>query len=191
MLNRQKGDTIIEVLLAVTIFSLVSVMTITIMNQGNATAQRALEITLVRQQIDGQVEALRAAHQAYSANNESETWQTIVAQAGSNPASIDTANGCPQEASFSNGIFTLDPLRAVMLQPANMRSINDSAAPLFPQVVGTTSYGLWIEPREREATSPGIRPAYDFRIRACWSPSGNDGAPMELETDVRLYGVAS
>ena len=63
----QRGDTIIEVLLAITVFSLVGVGAVTIMNQGVNTTQRALEITQVRQEIDSQVDALQAAHQAYSA----------------------------------------------------------------------------------------------------------------------------
>jgi len=43
-----RGDTLIEVLLAVTIFSMLAVGVITVMNQGTHAAQRALEITLVR-----------------------------------------------------------------------------------------------------------------------------------------------
>jgi type II secretory pathway pseudopilin PulG len=53
------GDTLIEVLFAVTVFSLVAVGGLSIMNQGTAVSQRALEITLVRQEINSQAEALR------------------------------------------------------------------------------------------------------------------------------------
>ena len=62
-LNR--GDTLIEVLFAVTVFSLVAVGGISIMNQGTAAAQRSLEITLVRQQIDSQAETLRFLNASY------------------------------------------------------------------------------------------------------------------------------
>lgn len=65
--RRQRGDTLIEVLFAVTVFSFVVVGALTIMNQGTAASQRALEISLVRQQIDGQAEALRFMHNAYVA----------------------------------------------------------------------------------------------------------------------------
>src|ERR1035437_7179154 len=65
---RQRGDTLIEVLFAVSVFSLVAIGGLTIMNQGSNTTQRALEITLVRQQIDAQAEGLRFLHDAYIAS---------------------------------------------------------------------------------------------------------------------------
>ena len=49
MFNR--GDTIVEVVFAVTIFSMVTVGAISIMNKGVAIAQQSLEITLVRQNV--------------------------------------------------------------------------------------------------------------------------------------------
>jgi len=64
----QRGDTIIEVLFAVTVFSLVAVAGLSLMNQGTAMAQRSLEIGLVRDQMDAQADALRYVHNAYIAN---------------------------------------------------------------------------------------------------------------------------
>lgn len=63
----QSGDTIIEVILAIAIFSLVAVGGLSIMNKGNASAQRSLEITLVRNQIDAQAEILRFWNSSYIA----------------------------------------------------------------------------------------------------------------------------
>ena len=65
--QRQSGDTIIEVILAISIFSLVAVAGLSVMNKGNASAQRSLEITLVRNQIDAQAEILRFWNAAYVA----------------------------------------------------------------------------------------------------------------------------
>lgn len=67
MIRRDRGDTIVEVLFAVTIFSMVAVGGLALMNQGAAMAQRSLEIGLVREQMDSQAEALRYAHDAYIA----------------------------------------------------------------------------------------------------------------------------
>ena len=58
----EQGDTIVEVLFAVVVFALVAVGSMSIMNQGTATAERSLEITLVRQQMDAQAEAIRYIH---------------------------------------------------------------------------------------------------------------------------------
>lgn len=63
----ERGDTIIEVLFAVTVFCLVAVGGLSLMNQGTAMAQRALEIGLVRAEMDAQADALRYAHSAYVA----------------------------------------------------------------------------------------------------------------------------
>jgi hypothetical protein len=52
-------------LFAISIFSLIAVGGISIMNKGNAVTQRALEITLVRQQIDSQAEILRFLNSSY------------------------------------------------------------------------------------------------------------------------------
>ncbi|MCD8561780.1 hypothetical protein LRY29_01800 [Candidatus Saccharibacteria bacterium] len=57
----------IEVLFAITVFSLVVVSALALMNQGTAASQRALEVTLVRQQIDNQAETLRFLHESYVA----------------------------------------------------------------------------------------------------------------------------
>ena len=65
--SSQRGDTLIEVMFAFAIFALVAVGSLTIMNQGIAAAQRSLEITLVRAQMDAQAEAIRYIHQAYVA----------------------------------------------------------------------------------------------------------------------------
>ena len=85
----ERGDTIIEVVFAVTVFSLVAVGGITIMNQGTATAQRSLEIGLVREQIDSQADALRYIHGAYIANGatpstnlaDESPWEQVIARA--------------------------------------------------------------------------------------------------------------
>ncbi|MBJ58357.1 hypothetical protein CMN24_01415, partial [Candidatus Saccharibacteria bacterium] len=59
MRRLERGDTLIEVLFAVTVFSFVVVSSLAIMNQGTAAAQRSLEISLVRQQVDAQADSLR------------------------------------------------------------------------------------------------------------------------------------
>ena len=57
-----RGDTIIEVVMAVAMFSMLAIGIMALMNSGIAMAQRSLELTLVRQQIDSQAEMLRYIH---------------------------------------------------------------------------------------------------------------------------------
>ena len=96
MLSLQRGDTIIEVLLAFSIFSLLSVGAMTVMGQGTNASQRALEITLVRQQIDAQAEALRAAHQADTGTTaDVETAWDLISVNADTDAYSGYETGCP------------------------------------------------------------------------------------------------
>jgi hypothetical protein len=70
MIRSKRGDTIIEVTISITIFCLVSVMSITLMNSGVSTSQATLEITMARNEIDAQAEAIRFIQNAFLAERE-------------------------------------------------------------------------------------------------------------------------
>lgn len=193
MLGHQRGDTIIEVLLAVTIFSLVAVGAMVIMNQGTNAAQRALEITQVRQQIDAQAEALRAAQQAFTvASNPDDpdlTWNQIADPTPT--AHFDGSSsptGCPEsETDDVSGSFVMDTRNATKASTGWFNSINADDAPPYAKVdytAGTKAYGLWIE---RTFENGGDAPdAYNFTVRACWYGAGLS-KPLLIDTLVRLY----
>lgn len=101
-----RGDTLVEVLLGVTIFSLVAVVALETMNRGMAIAQYSLETTLVRQQVDAQAEMLRYAH-----DMKNDTWKKLV---DNNSVSVSVVNDnegslgvekCPDD--FSTKEFAL------------------------------------------------------------------------------------
>ncbi|MBO7132333.1 InlB B-repeat-containing protein [Candidatus Saccharibacteria bacterium] len=85
----KKGDTLIEVTLAVGIFSMVAIAIVAVMVGGTSNAQATLETTLAREEIDAQAEALRFIHAAYLADEESgegkdpytKLWKSIVSKA--------------------------------------------------------------------------------------------------------------
>lgn len=66
----KKGDTLIEVTLAIGIFSMVAIAVVAVMVSGTSNAQTALETTLAREEIDTQAEALRFIHAAYLADED-------------------------------------------------------------------------------------------------------------------------
>ena len=68
MLIVKKGDTLIEVTLAVGIFSMIAVAVVAVMSGGISGAQTALETTLAREEIDAQAEAIRFIHSSYVAD---------------------------------------------------------------------------------------------------------------------------
>lgn len=203
LIKRQNGDTIIEVMLAFTVFSMVAVGALTVMNQGTAGAQNTLETTLVRQQVDNQAEMIRYLHQAYISNpSESATgsmsvkFKNIVAFAKSinltepHPyGDICTealpGEGSPDQRFAVNAIGQMLPESEV--KP--VRDINAGSSPYaqlyIDPVTGTaTSYGLWVEP---VISNAGTSTQYiDFNIRACWQ--GSVGSNQRtIGTIVRLY----
>lgn len=193
MLN-QRGDTIIEVLFATTIFSMVAVGTLSIMSQGTALAQRSLEITLVREQIDAQADALRYLNYAYVAdfgkNGEAtDRWNNIIL-----PNAVTQAT--PFSEIVSGGRCTI-PSPAQRPFALDIEKL-DSADPLLPLSPNAGTYskvrydlplptaeGIWLQ-AVRSTVIPGQTGYYDFHIRACWESPGQS-QPVTIGTIVRLY----
>jgi prepilin-type N-terminal cleavage/methylation domain-containing protein len=200
---KQRGDTLIEVLFAISVFSMVVVGALAIMNQGTAASQRSLEITLVRQQIDAQAETLRFMHDSYvavyqsgltfntsdSTTSPAEEWSRIL---GSVRTSASAVNDCP--VTVPTGSFVVDPVNV------RFNSVNGTTLPgdTFAQIEylpnGTTysgTNGLWIEAvRSANNTGDGgnqVNTGYiDFHILACWDSAGVP-LPSTQGTIVRLY----
>jgi len=205
-LRRQEGDTLIEVLFAMTVFSLIVVTALSLMGQGVAAAQRSLEITTVRQQIDGQAEALRFMHEAYVAGYQS--GQTFNLTDGTtSPAEeyykiIQFVTGKRTQASKFAGSakcaipantatdFVINPVTAQLVTTATKPDVF-KLAPIAAQLTYTGgnqleySQGLWLE-GVRSPVNGNTAGYIDFHIRACWDVSGSD-IPMNLGTIVRLY----
>jgi len=197
--RRQRGDTLVEVLFAFAILSMVVVGSMTIMNQGAQTSQRSLEMTTARQTMDGQADALRFLHDAYiaqfkvaSATYDPATpagqWKLITDNLndGAVVAPIDAAEKCP--ATPPTGSFIIDP--------TNAKRVTDKfeEVQVQPQLTfsgGTLSKarGIWIEGFRSAQTGDSVRDKtryIDFYIRTCWQAAGQ-GAPTTLGTIVRLY----
>lgn len=102
-MHKKKGDTLVEVALAVGIFSLVAIVVVSVVSASTSGAQNALETTLTREELDAQAEALRFIHDSYVNDLQSKTtsdnkyarlWQAITANATEgglsyNPATCD------------------------------------------------------------------------------------------------------
>ncbi len=69
-MRNRVGDTLIEVTLAVGVFSMVAIAAVTVLSNGTSDAQTALETTLAREEIDTQAEALRFIQNAYIADKD-------------------------------------------------------------------------------------------------------------------------
>lgn len=63
----KRGDTIIEVMFAFAIFTMVAIVSVMIMNSGIAASERSLELVTARNELNAQAEALRFIHSSYIA----------------------------------------------------------------------------------------------------------------------------
>lgn len=179
--HRERGETIVEAIIAFGIFSAIVTGTILIMNRGVSMAQKSLEMTLVREQVDGQAEMLR-----YIRNNLPLLWNDITSptRIQANPKALSpntaTCDTPSSNAYFIRGIENANPLVVPTSSVANYglpttyASINHATA---------RSSGIWVETTVAEGTNPV---AYDFRVHACWNTSG-DSIPVSMGTIVRLY----
>lgn len=186
MRNLQKGETIIELVLAFAIFSLAAVGTIILINNGLATTQRNLEITVVRQQIDSQAETLR-----YLRATDNSAWQSITSSTVVSPRSL--AQSCTDLGSMTDAFFVrptiaADPT-ATTYAKVDISASTYSMPPTYAKIdyadAASPSRGIWIQATRAQATSGGTQ-AYDFYIHACWNSNGVS-TPMTLGTIVRIY----
>lgn len=202
LVQNQRGDTIIEVMLAFVVFSLLAIGAISIMNQGVSAAQRALEITLVRQQIDAQADALRYVHDLANAEDAATLnpdvladWRKIAKAGPGNYADTSTSDFALQ----NNGTEcpTLPADRFIMnARTGRLHDTITSGVPIqsadaapFSEVLyslGTPDTiqrinGIWIEAKKVDGTQNYV----DFHIRACWFAAG--GSPSIIGTIVRMY----
>jgi type II secretory pathway pseudopilin PulG len=201
-LDFDRGDTIIEVLFAITVFSLVVVGSLSIMNQGSATAQRSLEISLVRNEIDAQAETLRFLNASYVASYQSglsdcasgvvlsnivaSQWHKINCElASTTEASI--FGTCP--VSAPSGSFIIDTKKATVsgLNISNFKSASTFAQLKYDNPI--MAEGIWIEavkPNITTGNNQDNADYIDFHIRACWDNPGQS-VPLTIGTIVRLY----
>lgn len=198
-----RGDTLIEVLFAIAIFSLVAVGGLAIMNQGTATSQRALEITLVRNEIDAQAETLRFMNASYVAAFQTDGIYPLSTPAGQWSAMIDSITG---NANVSN--FGMTPDSKCPSPPSGSFIVNARSAKFVASAPGiiqpaqifskvqyntaddvSSAQGIWIE-AIRSKTSTDVNQEHagyvDFHIRACWDSPGQS-IPVIIGTIVRLY----
>jgi type II secretory pathway pseudopilin PulG len=214
--KRQRGDTLIEVIFAITIFSSVAITSLSIMNQGSATSERALEITLVRSQIDSQTKVLQFLNASYSAAFQSgDTYASFTSPAEVNtPAgqwatmmtAVEGTSGDTLLELFGSGttneVCPDPPADSFIIDTHNVK-FNNTAADFAP-ANDVQSYSQLVYTSNGSTDSLGsnsvqgiwiqaIRSAttgttgyVDFHIDACWASPGQS-APVTLGTIVRLY----
>jgi len=139
----RRGDTIIEVMFAIAVFSAVAIISLNIMNSGISTTESNLEITAARSEISSQASALRFIHNGFVAEFEyPETshfvavWNQIAERAIDPedllnlPAVSDCEEMYSSDAFLSNNPFVVNTRRLNF--SANLAVENVDGAVIIP-----------------------------------------------------------
>lgn len=181
--NRERGDTLIEVLVAVSVFGVVVVGAFALMNKGVTQMYDSMEKSQVRMLLNGQVEALTYARDQYmraqttalttdTDKRAKNTWEGIKGALDTPTTPPALANCSPSDSAFSIVMSDTGMSRSTSIQAA--------VAEDFP----SPGKGIWIE----EIPSNGaITPSFiDFYVKACWLQNSSSQTQV-LSTVVRLY----
>jgi prepilin-type N-terminal cleavage/methylation domain-containing protein len=177
MAYKQRGDTLVEVLMSIVVLSLVIVGAVTLMTRGLQATQIALEHSEVRQEVNSQIELLKYLRNQYvlsSTSADAATWLSIISS--SNISATDYTSSCIVTPAKAGTAFYLNKPSGTVVK--NTFDINQK-----PPTYATAGKGVWIE----ATPSNSITPAYvDFVVRACWQGSGAT-AQQQTVTALRLY----
>lgn len=129
----KKGDTLIEVTIAIGIFSMIAIGVASVMSSGSSGSQTALETTLAREEIDVQAEALRFIHsarisnQSNTTNSYNEIWQRITENAiKGDELEESIAQFAPETCQALYNENTLASQHAFILNPKALASGDDA-----------------------------------------------------------------
>lgn len=133
----RRGDTLIEVMFSITVFAIIAVISVGLMNGGVRTAQRTLEVSMARNEIAAQAEALRYIHDNYvtekalpgSNRGFTELWERLTGNVAQIPDvfdgfSINNVSSCGEVYASAgagpNSIFRYDAfvMNTRLIQPS-------------------------------------------------------------------------
>ncbi len=196
----RKGDTLIEVLLAIAVFAVVMLIGLSTMNNGMSRALASLQLTMARNAMDTQAEALRFANGAFLSEYKSDDTGSLSSPAilwRDNLTQGAQGSATPLE-SCTRGSSAFVIATRDMGNNRGYRTNNISSAITYPRIsygddadtnanwlrdglAYRGAEGIWVE----KVHVPNTR-YYDFHIRACWSAPGSN-VNTTLGTIVRLY----
>jgi prepilin-type N-terminal cleavage/methylation domain-containing protein len=173
--SKERGDTLVEVLMAIVIISIVIVGAMTMMSRGLSVAQIALEHSQTRLMINSQLEMLRFARDSYvkdKTNVNALQWQAIVT------ASNATAVAYNASCNVTGG------KQGFYMSKTNTQVMRNTYTPSTPAALPSPGQGLWVE---SVSSAGGVSPAYlDIVVRACWQAAGSGGQQATV-TAQRIY----
>ena len=196
-MKRKSGDSIIEVLIAVAIFSAIAVTALGIMNQGLGNAQSSLETTIVRTEMDTQAERIRFLADSVISdpgdsnddNSNSSKWNAItvnaLATSGENTNTYDAFINNYKTAPLTSCDNVINASYHAFVLENNLTAKTDlgSNSSAIPSV---DTGGLFVVSVKSPNVDADENPDYyDFYINTCWNAPGAN-IPTKLSTTIRI-----
>lgn len=184
--STQAGDTLVEVLVAIAVLSIVLVGTFSLMNKGVSQMYDSMERSEVRLLLDRQTEALNYARDEFfireSGNASSHIINVAAANAWQDIRNEATVPSLAAVPTLEDECVTPTNAFAISIVSGNMTvsSVTNGVATGFPK----PGDGIWIQKVSSPSTAPV--PYKDFFVRACWSPTSSSKMQV-MSTVVRLY----
>lgn len=200
----QRGDTLIEVLVAIAILSLAVVLAQSIMNHGQSIALRSVERTSAQSMMNSQLSYIRYARDEFMVDETSaggHMWQKIIDSSGfvlpetTHPPVADYCLSDPARPASEQKMFYIEetialadttdtaPKFAAALRPYPLGGA--ASTPLAASATPVAGRGIWLVARSGGDKS-NKTDYIDFYVRGCWGSLVN--APYERTSFVmRLY----
>lgn len=167
--SKTRGETIVEVLLATVILSVILAAAYTLSNRATRIGQSSIERTEAVNMVESMTEVLRGVSSVRG-----EAWNEIIAMQNTNAPSYADPNVC--EPTVGNTYFYLNIDNVSDLEDVSLVENDDMYEDGFFQV--------WIE-----AYSPAGQGYIDFHVRSCWE--GLSAAEYERVTAVLRLNTGS
>lgn len=184
----ERGDTLVEVTVAMAVLGLMLAASLAVINRGLMGVSNAVERTSVRASLSSQAELLRYVFDDPVTNKA--TYDKILDPKRTKPNNNLGQSGCKIGGGFylsvGNGALPVE------MHELNQADTDHLANNVYgqPEAAGDNkgnSLGIWIEGDKHDAQ--GDMPGYiDFYVRACWTPhAAQQPGSGRMESNVRVY----
>lgn len=199
-LKSARGDTLIEVLVAVTVLSLVVTLCYTVMTRSFSYGQVALERNITQNMLNGQISVLRDIYARAHTGGSAADWTEVSARViddngltaggnplGSGPQRTTVLNSANTACQRNQGAFYFGTNAAGTIEtaPSVLPTIVPPATPVRTATYPIYGDGMWIEGYKLVDNNSVY---YDFYIKACWE-AAIGGQLQSILTTVRFHEI--
>lgn len=151
----QHGDTIVEVMLAAAVLSMVLAGAFTISNRATRINQTANERTQVSNLMQREAELIRASFR----DDPDAFWATMETIDAGNRSTVFCDLTTGTNVAYDSAFWMSDSLNVSTISGTFSDAVNDN-------------FDIWVEPEQDPSTPSRYA---DFHIYACWNGAGGEG----------------